>query len=97
MKPETANVNVFNSASSSQAAEAADVQFAPLHRQPQQIRIICLSYTKRSKLTRSPTQTARSNSSNISPGVFCLFSASFAIFLTPSQHCRQKGALLFGG
>lgn len=51
MRPEAVNVTVFNSASSSQSAEAADVQLVPLHRQPQQIRIICLSYTERSKLT----------------------------------------------
>lgn len=73
MKPEAANVSVFNSTSSSQSAEAADVQFALLHCQPQQIRIVCLSYTKRSKLAWSPTQTARSNSSNTSAGFFFFF------------------------
>lgn len=82
MNPEAVNVSVFNSAPSRQAA---DVQFAPLHRQPQQIRIICLSYTERSKPTQSPTQRVTSNSSNISSWIFffgLFFSASFAIFLT---------------
>lgn len=90
------NVTVFNSISCSQLAEAADVRFAALHRQPQQIGIVSLSYLQRSKLSRAPTQAARSNSINISPGGGFL-SASFAISLTPSQHCRWKGDLLLGG
>lgn len=81
MKPEAVNVGAFSSTSSSQSAEADDVQFAPLHYQPQQIRIICLSYTERSKLSQSPTQKVRSNSSNISPrGVAFIFNQLCDIF-----------------
>lgn len=51
MKHEAVNVTVFNSASCSQLAEAADVQVAALHCQPQQIGIVSLSYLQRSKLS----------------------------------------------
>lgn len=86
MKPEAVNVPVFSSAPSSQLVEAANVQFATLHCQPQLIRNICLTYLKRSEFSQSLTWAARSNSSNISLSVVCVCVFYFIFFQTALQY-----------
>lgn len=80
MKSEAVNVSVFNSTSPSHSAEAAGVYFSPLHHQPQQIRIICLSYTRKSKLTWPPPKLQDQTAWTSSLGFLSFFLSALQYF-----------------